>query len=189
MGVLGSHAHLRRDSAVRKPPEGYETDGLSLLSYLKGGKAPERDSFYWELHESGQPIQAARFGNWKAVRNGTDKPIEIYDLGADAGESSMIWQLQTRNSSRGGKIFAESHRPDPRWPLDRLSEALKESREAAWKVKRERDRTRWVPENAKPLARREHLLPGVHSEPMQTLIPGLIFGKFRKYACSPKSLR
>jgi hypothetical protein len=28
-----------------KPPQGYETDGLSLLEYLKGGKAPRRDYF------------------------------------------------------------------------------------------------------------------------------------------------
>ncbi|RMD65009.1 hypothetical protein D6833_03565, partial [Candidatus Parcubacteria bacterium] len=31
----------------------------------------------WELHPGDRPIQAARWGNWKAVRNGFDKPIEI----------------------------------------------------------------------------------------------------------------
>ena len=32
------------------PPAGYETDGKSLVEYLKGGDAPQRDYFYWELH-------------------------------------------------------------------------------------------------------------------------------------------
>ena len=49
----------------------------------------ERDYFYWELHLS-KPVQAARFGDWKAVRNGVDKPIEIYDLQHDAGESVNV---------------------------------------------------------------------------------------------------
>ena len=67
--------------------QGYETDGLSLVPYLKGGEAPERDYFYWELHLGSKPVQAARFENWKAVRNGIDKPIEIYDLESDSEES------------------------------------------------------------------------------------------------------
>ncbi len=134
-----------------KPPQGYETDGLSLLTYLKGGKAPQRDSFYWELHESGQPIQAARFGKWKVVRNGTDKPIEIYDLETDAGESKNLAESRPDLVAQAEKIFAASHRIDPHWPLDRLSEALNKSREEAWKITTERRRTQWVPYNAKPM--------------------------------------
>jgi arylsulfatase A-like enzyme len=135
------------------PPQGYETDGLPLLDYLKGGKAPQRDSFYWELHESGRPLQAARFGNWKAVRNGTAKPIEIYDLATDAGEAKDLAASRPELVERAAKIFAESHRPDPHWPLDHLSKELSESREAAWKTKTWRDKTQWAPENAKPLSR------------------------------------
>ncbi len=135
-----------------KPPQGYETDGLSLLSYLKGGNAPQRDSFYWELHESGQPIQAARFGKWKAVRNGTDKPIEIYDLETDAGESNDLAESRPDLVERAEKIFAASHRTDPNWPLDRLSEALNESRKEAWKITTERRKAQWAPESAKPFS-------------------------------------
>ena len=135
-----------------KLPQGYETDGLSLANYLKGGKSPQRDYFYWELHESGRPIQAARFGDWKAVRNGTNKPIEIYDLATDAAESKDLSQSRPELVERAIKIFTESHRPDPHWPLDRLSKELNESRAAAWKVKNDRDKNKWVPENAKPLA-------------------------------------
>ena len=70
-------------------PQGYQTDGLSLVSMLKGGPAPHREHFYWELHE-GTPIQALRFDNWKAVRNGPSKAIELYDLSADEKESKDL---------------------------------------------------------------------------------------------------
>jgi len=135
-----------------KPPQGYETDGLSLVDYLKGDTAPQRDSFYWELHESDRPIQAARFGKWKAVRNGTDKHIEIYDLDVDAGESKDLSESNPELVKHAVKFFAASHRSDPHWPLDRLSEALNQSRDEAWKVTTERRKGKWAPENAKPLA-------------------------------------
>ena len=70
-------------------PANCKPDGLSLVSFLKGGPAPKRDYFYWELYEA-QPIQAIRFGDWKAVRNRPKGPIELYDLKADAGENRDI---------------------------------------------------------------------------------------------------
>jgi arylsulfatase A len=134
-----------------KPPQGYETDGLPLLDYLKGGKAPQREHFYWELHESGRPIQAARSGKWKAVRNGTDKPIEIYDLDVDAAEANDLAESRPDLVEQAEKVFAASHRRDPNWPLDRLSEALFQSRKEAWRITNERRKAHWAPDNAKPL--------------------------------------
>jgi arylsulfatase A-like enzyme len=140
------------EMSAAKPPQGYETDGLPLLEYLKGGKAPRRDYFYWELHEDGRPIQAARFGKWKAVRNGTDKLIEIYDLDADATEANDLSQSRPELVERAAKIFAEAYRADPHWPLDHLSKEMSASRDEAWKTKTWRDKTKWVPENAKPIS-------------------------------------
>jgi arylsulfatase A len=48
-------------------------DGHSVVELLKGGPAPKREAFYWELHE-GSSLQAVRFGDWKAVRNGPANP-------------------------------------------------------------------------------------------------------------------
>ena len=37
-----------------------------------------------------EPIQAIRFDDWKAVRNGPKAAMELYDLKADAGEKNNI---------------------------------------------------------------------------------------------------
>ena len=139
-----------------KPPAGYETDGLSLVDYLKGGAAPKRDYFYWELHLGNKPVQAARFndpagGDWKAVRGGVHKPIEIYDLLKDAGESNDLAPMRKDLVSRAEKIFAEAHRPDPNWPIDHRTEAHEKSAKKAWEIKRRRDKETWIPPGAKKM--------------------------------------
>ncbi len=140
------------------PPEGYETDGKSLVEYLKGKDAPERDYFYWELHP-GKPIQAARFGNWKAVRNGIDNPIEIYDLTEDSAEANNLAELRPELVKRAQAIFDEAHRPDPNWPLDGHTDEHKKKAKEAWAIKRQRDKQKWVPTNAKTMEEAGVALP------------------------------
>ncbi len=130
------------------PPAGYETDGFSLLEYFKGGQAPERDYFYWELHLGDRPVQAARFGDWKAVRNGIDRPVEIYDLSVDAAESNDLSAERADLVEKAVAIFEEAHRPDQNWPLDGRTEEHTRLAEEAWNIKRKRDREKWIPENA-----------------------------------------
>lgn len=130
-------------------PDGYKTDGLSLVDYLNGGKAPQRDYFYWELHEFEPPQQAARFGKWKAVRNDIKKPTEIYNLETDPAEASDLAASHPEIVKRAEEIFAQAHHPHPDWPMDRLTEKHHQQREAAWEIKRERDKAQWVPDNAK----------------------------------------
>jgi arylsulfatase A-like enzyme len=81
-------------------PAECKTDGLSLVNFLKGGPAPKRDHFYWELHE-GASLQAVRFGDWKAVRNGPEKPIELYDLKTDAAEANNLAASKARSRCQG----------------------------------------------------------------------------------------
>ncbi|MEM9586304.1 MAG: arylsulfatase [Planctomycetota bacterium] len=130
-----------------EPPEGYETDGLSLLEYLKGGEAPQRDYFYWELHP-GKPIQATRFGDWKAVRNGIDQPIELYDLATDPGETDDIADQHPTKVAQAESIMTEAHRPDPNWPLTGKSEAHVKSAKEAWATTRRRVKETFVPPSA-----------------------------------------
>lgn len=128
-------------------PEGYQTDGVSLVDYLKGGKAPPRDYFYWELHLD-KPVQAARFGDWKVVRNGIHQPIELYDLAKDPGETTDLAKTHPLIVAKGKQILSEAHRPDPNWPLQGRSEAHRKSAKQAWQITRQRVKQKWVPQNA-----------------------------------------
>lgn len=97
-------------------PTGYRTDGLSLVSFWKGGSAPARDYFYWELHEN-VPMQAVRFGGWKAVKNGPGKPVELYDLTRDAAESKDLAQQKPELVTRAEELMRAAHEDDPHWPM------------------------------------------------------------------------
>jgi len=136
------------DLSGAKKPKGYETDGHSLVNFLKGGKAPKRDYFYWELHRGGSPVRAARWGDWKAVRNGEDKPIEIYNLKTDTPEARNLAAKRNDLVKKAESIFEVAHRPDPNWPLTGRSEAQTASAKKAWETKRWRDKNGWIPENA-----------------------------------------
>ena len=98
-------------------PAECKTDGLLLVTHLKGGPAPKRESFYWELHE-GKPIQAVRFGDWKAVKNGQTAKIELYDLAKDPGERNNLAADQPELVQRAEALMKASHQPSPDWPLD-----------------------------------------------------------------------
>ena len=97
-------------------PAECKTDGLSLVSHLKGGSAPKRDAFYWELHE-GNPIQAVRFGDWKAVKNGPQASIELYDLGKDPGEATNLAGNHPDLVEKAATLMKQNHSDSPDWPL------------------------------------------------------------------------
>jgi len=105
-------------------PEGVKTDGLSLVSFLKGGPAPQREYFYWELHE-GRPIQAIRFGDWKAVRNGPSASIELYDLATDSGETTDLAGQRPDLVAKAESLIKKARVDDPNWPFVERSKAKK----------------------------------------------------------------
>lgn len=98
-----------------KVPEGVKADGLSLVSYLRGGPAPQRDYFYWELHE-GRPAQALRFGDWKAMRNAPFEPLEIYNLKNDPDESNDLAAANPALVAKAESLIKAARTDDPNWP-------------------------------------------------------------------------
>ncbi len=107
-----------------KIPAECKTDGLSLVSFLKGGAAPKRDHFYWELHE-GKPIQAVRFGDWKAVRNGPNAAVELFDLATDASEKTNLATQKPEIVAKAVELMKSNHTPDENWPLSGPAEKRK----------------------------------------------------------------
>lgn len=98
-------------------PDGFKSDGCSLVSFLKGGPAPNRDYFYWELHEGNRPIQAVRFGDWKAVKNGLSAAIELYDLNKDAAETTDLAASKPELVAKAAALMKQAHVDDPNWPM------------------------------------------------------------------------
>jgi arylsulfatase A len=109
-------------------PAGLKTDGLSLASFLQGGAAPKRDHFYWELHE-GQSLQAARWGDWKAVRNGPAAKVEVYDLKTDSAEKHDLATQRPELVAQALAIFKEAHVDHPEWPM-RTQKQLQDANKA-----------------------------------------------------------
>ncbi|NLS94598.1 MAG: arylsulfatase [Planctomycetaceae bacterium] len=99
-----------------KLPADYTPDGLSLAAFLKGGPAPKRDYFYWELHEQAS-IQAVRWGDWKAVKNGPSQPIELYDLQADVGETKNLASQNPDLVAHAEQLMNSARTDDPNWPM------------------------------------------------------------------------
>ncbi len=75
---------------VAKLPTPRETDGISLMPTLIGlPQKQQHDFLYWEVHETGSQ-QAVRQGDWKAVRTAPGKPLELYNLKNDKGETRNV---------------------------------------------------------------------------------------------------
>jgi arylsulfatase A-like enzyme len=65
-------------------------DGHSALPAITGVGTPKEHEFlYWEFHENGFR-QAVRHRQWKAIRQGPGKPLELYDVIADPRESKDV---------------------------------------------------------------------------------------------------
>ena len=67
-----------------------DVDGISQIQSLFGEPATEpARRLYWEFRKNSTTplMQAARIGNWKAVRNSPQGQLELYDLSSDPGES------------------------------------------------------------------------------------------------------
>ncbi len=70
-----------------RPPQGI--DGVSAVPALLGRPHKGAPYLYWEFHERGF-AQAVRAGEWKGIRFGRQRPLELYNLATDIGEKNDI---------------------------------------------------------------------------------------------------
>jgi len=86
-----------------------------MTNALLGREQGNHEFLYWEFHERGF-LQAVRMGDWKAVRLASDKPLELYDLRNDVGESKDVAKEHTdivakiETYLKGARTFSEA------WP-------------------------------------------------------------------------
>ncbi|MCA9310977.1 MAG: arylsulfatase [Phycisphaerales bacterium] len=102
-------------------PEGLDGVDLSATILGRGVQGP-RPWIYWEFPGYGGQ-QALRFGDIKAVRRGLHKgPVvtEIYDLSADAAETTDLASQRPDLVERAEAIMRGAHRPSPLFPFPAL---------------------------------------------------------------------
>ncbi len=102
------------DLAKAPLPKGL--DGISVLPTLVGQKQKQHDYLYWEFHEGGFK-QAIRQGKWKAVRLGTQQPIELYDLSTDLAEKNNIASQYPDIIRKLTPLFASARTDSKEFPI------------------------------------------------------------------------
>jgi len=106
------------DSALVKPPK--NIDGISVYPLLTGRvQTNKHDFLYWEFHERGFQ-QAARMGQWKAVRPQRDEPLELYNLKTDLGEKENVAKTNPEVVAKFESYFKSARTEDSRWPMKLL---------------------------------------------------------------------
>lgn len=96
-----------------RQPQGI--DGVSIKPLLFG-RSRKHAPFYWEFHERGFQ-QASRDGKWKAIRPQAAKPLEIYDLASDPGETRDVALENPGIVKRFEKFFKEARTASDIWPI------------------------------------------------------------------------
>lgn len=99
------------------PPD--NIDGVDFTPTLLGDDQPELADryFYWEYSKNGLRQQAARWRNWKAIRDAKTKAIQLYDLNADIGEAQDLATAHPEILAKFVKYFRTARSDSREWPL------------------------------------------------------------------------
>lgn len=92
-------------------------DGVSILPTLLGRSAEQqpRSHHYWEA----APQQAVRQGDWKAYRATQDRPLELYNLANDIGETKNLADRHPDIVAKLDALMSRSRTDSPDFPLEK----------------------------------------------------------------------
>jgi arylsulfatase A-like enzyme len=99
-----------------------QTDGISFLPEVLGREQTPHDHLYWELQvvttddKAKAFRQAARMGDWKAVRYGADGTTELYNLENDPSEEKNLADQFPEIVERMQKILSKESTEDTHFP-------------------------------------------------------------------------
>ncbi|MFP3904871.1 MAG: arylsulfatase [Armatimonadota bacterium] len=104
------------DIAGCDTPPGIE--GISMLPALKGNANRNRshDILYWEFNHR-EFKQAVRMGDWKAVRNGLTRDIELYRLDEDIHEETNLAAEYPERIAEAAGIFENWRTESAEFPV------------------------------------------------------------------------
>lgn len=94
-------------------------DGVSIVPTLLGRATTQtiRDHLYWEA----APQQAVRQGDWKVYRGAADRPIELYNLARDIGETKNVASNHPEIAAKLERLLTSSRTDSPEFPLEKRS--------------------------------------------------------------------
>lgn len=116
VGYFGDFFATAAELAGVQPPPGL--DSVSFLPMLLGQveKQKAHEYLYWEFHEGGFK-QAVRMDDWKAVRLGVGKPLELFDLKSDLGERNDMAAQHPEVVAKIETILKTVRTDSPDWPV------------------------------------------------------------------------
>ncbi len=97
-------------------PSPANIDGISILPALLENRTIEHPPLYWEFHERGFD-QAARIGDWKAVKQGRNGPLELYNLATDEAESMNVAAAHPDLVEKFTTFLSTARTDNPDWPI------------------------------------------------------------------------
>ena len=108
------------DIAMTKVPKAI--DGISVYPLLTSQpQTNAHEFFYWEFHEKGFQ-QAARTGDWKAIRAQADKPLELYNLKTDLAEKTDVTKQNPTVVAKFEAYLKTARTESADWPIKKAEE-------------------------------------------------------------------
>jgi arylsulfatase A-like enzyme len=97
-------------------------DGISVVDAFMGKSVNNPHPYlYWDYgHTRSAYHQAVRMGDWKGVRLGLGKPIELYNLRIDISESNNVAAMHPEVVRKMSDVMKTAATPSDKYPVGEL---------------------------------------------------------------------